>query len=115
MEYYGLHVMFALISTERLVTLVLGYYAYIESSSPRKQGDKARIAKQYTGLSSGGSCLTFWYHMFGSHTGRLNVYVRPTASSSLGNSSWSMIGQQGDQWVKGQVTLPTASTNVSMV
>ncbi len=91
-----------------------GYYVYIESSSPRKKGDKARISKQYTSLPAGGSCLSFWYHMFGSHTGRLNVYVRKSASGSLGNTSWSMIGQQGNKWVKGQVSLPGTTANVSI-
>eukprot|EP00794_Sanderia_malayensis_P017044 gene17044-18759_t len=99
-------------SSDHTTGTTAGYYAYIEASSPRKRGDKARIQKQYTGLSAGGNCLSFWYHMFGQHTGRLNVYVRASASSPLGNSSWSMIGQQGNQWAKGQVTIGSASANV---
>ena len=81
---------------------------YIEASSPRRQGDKARMSKQFTGLAAGGSCLQFWYHMFGAHTGRLNVFVTGQGKSS----NWSMIGQQGNQWVKGQTTIPGTSASV---
>ena len=87
---------------------------YIESSSPRKQGDQARISKQLSGLSAAGSCVTFWYHMFGSHTGFLKAYVKATNSSPLGNATWSMIGQQGNQWVKGQFSISGASAVVSI-
>eukprot|EP00795_Rhopilema_esculentum_P012712 gene12712-3431_t len=85
-----------------------GYYMYVEASSPRKNGDKARMYKSYTGLASGGSCLVFWYHMFGADIGRLNIYV----NSQGKNTSWNMIGQQGNQWAKGQITIPGTSGNV---
>ena len=87
---------------------------YVEASSPRRQGDKSRMSKQYSGLSSTGNCLTFWYHMFGSHIGRLNVYVKQSASDALPNkAAWAMIGRQGNQWVKGQLTVANASAVVS--
>lgn len=81
---------------------------YVEASSPRKYGDKARMSKQMNGLVSGGSCLQFWYHMFGSDTGQLNVYI----SGQGANSSWNMVGQQGSQWLKGQITIPGTSATV---
>ena len=81
---------------------------YIEASSPRRAGDKARMSKQYSGLASTGSCLQFWYHMFGSDTGRLNLYVMSQGK----NSTWSMVGQQGNLWAKGQLTIPGASAKV---
>ena len=81
---------------------------YVEASVPRRVGDKARMSKQYSGLASGGSCLQFWYHMFGVDTGRLNLYVTSGGKSS----SWSMIGQQGNQWLKGQITIPGTTGTV---
>ena len=84
---------------------------YVEASSPRGNGDKARMYRSYTGLASGGSCLVFWYHMFGADIGRLNVYV----VSQGKNTSWNMIGQQGNQWAKGQITIPGTSGNASAI
>ena len=68
------------------------------------------MSKQFNGLASGGSCMQFWYHMFGADTGRLNLYI----ASQGKNSSWSMIGQQGNQWVKGQITIPGTSAMVTV-
>ena len=84
---------------------------YIEASSPRRNGDKAIMSKQYSSLASGGSCLQFWYHMFGIDTGRLNVYIFSQGT----NTSWSMTGQQGNQWLKGQITIPGTSAKVKNI
>ena len=52
----------------------LGHYIYIESSSPRVQGDKADLVSP---LIPGGHsyCLQFALHMYGSHLGSVNIYV----------------------------------------
>ena len=50
---------------------IAGYYLYIESSSPRLLNDTARIYSPVYGAdSSSGGCFTFWYHMYGSSTGK---------------------------------------------
>ena len=47
---------------------------YIETSSPRVQGESARLEKG--GLSFNTTkCLSFSYHMFGTSMGKLNVLV----------------------------------------
>ena len=47
---------------------------YIETSSPRKQGQKAQLATpSYTDNTD--VCVTFWYHMYGNGIGTLNVYA----------------------------------------
>lgn len=48
---------------------------YIETSAPRKPGDKARL-KSPLYQDSGDICINFWYHMYGSGIGTLNVYAQ---------------------------------------
>ena len=64
---------------------------YIEVSSPRKPGDKAKLV--VTVPNNGNqSCLSFYYHMYGASTGTLNVYS--------GNTKvFSVSGNQGDNWI----------------
>ena len=71
-----------------------GFYMYVDSSSPRRSGDRAR-------LSSGiflpvHTCLRFSYYMWGEGTGRLDVvmqeYNRP--STLL----WRKVGSLRDVW-----------------
>ena len=48
---------------------------YIETSYPRKQGQKARLlSPSYTDNSD--ICVQFWYHMYGDGIGTLNVYAQ---------------------------------------
>ena len=52
-----------------------GWYIYIESSSPQKPNDKARVisaaipARQQV-------CVKFWYNMYGDHVNKLNLYLK---------------------------------------
>ena len=81
----------------------LGKYAYIETSSPRVQGDNARLVK--SGLSfNTKKCLSFYYHMYGTTMGTLNVYVGQ-------KKIFTKSGNQGNQWKKATVdiTEPGAS------
>ena len=52
-----------------------GYYVYIESSYPQKNGDKAWLVSEVL-ESPRGACLDFWYHMKGATTGNMTVYHR---------------------------------------
>lgn len=47
---------------------------YIEATGKRK-GDKAQLISP-TFTKTSGRCLQFWYHMYGSNIGRLNIYKR---------------------------------------
>ncbi|XP_067024603.1 MAM and LDL-receptor class A domain-containing protein 1-like isoform X1 [Acropora muricata] len=68
-----------------------GHYMYIETSSPRVQGDSARLEKG--GLSfSTTKCLSFSYHMFGTSMGKLNVLVGDKTVV------FTRSGNQGDAW-----------------
>ncbi|XP_019641851.1 PREDICTED: MAM and LDL-receptor class A domain-containing protein 1-like [Branchiostoma belcheri] len=84
-----------------------GYYMYIEASSPQVRGDIARLITP--ALPTNTRCLEFWYHMYGSSTGDLRVYQRPTGSAQLGTPIWSLAGDQGNVW--DQARLDIAAVN----
>ena len=72
----------------------MGFYAYIEASLPRKPNDTARLISPTISTSQ---CLNFWYHMYGSHVSKLNVYVK-SPSASYGVPVWSKYGSHGNTW-----------------
>lgn len=79
---------------------------YIEASSPRKRGDNAMLGSVVFKPTT--TCkLRFFYHMYGSHIGTLNVYTRSSTTGPL-NKIWTKTGNQGDKWLKA-----TASISVS--
>uniref|UniRef100_A0A8C1FE08 Neuropilin n=1 Tax=Cyprinus carpio carpio TaxID=630221 RepID=A0A8C1FE08_CYPCA len=52
-------------------------------------------------------CLSFWYHMFGSHIGTLHIKQR--RESSQGSADvllWTVSGHQGNRWREGRVLIP---------
>ncbi len=77
---------------------------YIETSSPRVQGDNARLVSDLIPSTAGtsGRCLTFYYHMYGYHTGTLNVFIK--TGSHLTNV-WQRNGTQGNNWLQAKATL----------
>lgn len=86
-----------------------GHYVYIESSAPRRRGDKARIdSPSYPATTGTGSCLTFWYSMYGRNIGALNLYLRQGTSSQLRTPIWTMSGNQGNKWRVAQTTINSA-------
>ncbi|KAL9953480.1 hypothetical protein ACROYT_G040903, partial [Oculina patagonica] len=69
-----------------------GNYMYIETSSPRKPGENAKIVLTVRN-STQHSCLSFYYHMYGATAGTLNVYN--------GNDKvFNVSGDQGNNWMK---------------
>lgn len=79
---------------------------FIEASSPRRPNEKARfISQQFTPVPVRGKCLQFWYHMFGSDIGTLNVIQKTGPGNKSETLLWSLIGQQGTNWLLGKVSL----------
>ena len=81
-----------------------GYYMYIETSSPRVQGDTAALVS-----STRGCGLSFDYHMLGTDIGKLEVH-----SSDNGRqwtSAWVKTGAQGSKWLTASVTTSTGSSS----
>ncbi|CAG2216324.1 unnamed protein product [Mytilus edulis] len=56
-----------------------GHYMFMESSSPVKMNDKARLLSPYFPATTGGLCFEIWYHMLGvagyNQVGRLKIYI----------------------------------------
>lgn len=67
-----------------------GHYMFIETSSPRRPNDTARLISQ-TVTPTSGACLRFWYHMYGTHINTLNVYTK--SGGQLGTPVWSHTGK----------------------
>lgn len=79
---------------------------YIETSAPRRQGDKARLISP-TYPPTMGRCMTFYYHMHGVGIGSLNIYLRQ--NTRLRPPIWSESGEKGTRWNAAQVTLNSNS------
>ena len=69
-----------------------GYYIFLETSYPRRYGDKAwYISPIFQSRSIYDNCnLRFFYHMYGASIGQLNVYLRTYANGTLGKPIWSV-------------------------
>ena len=83
----------------------LGKYMYIETSYPRRRGDKAILILALYG-KRGSSCLSFYYHMYGSSVGTLNVYNGKVKVFSKSSG-------QGNNWKKARVHINLDGKEVS--
>ncbi|XP_020612540.1 MAM and LDL-receptor class A domain-containing protein 1-like [Orbicella faveolata] len=72
-----------------------GYYMYIETSSPRVEGDNAILVSPKL-LFTGKKCLQFYYHMFGASMGKLNVFLN-------GARVFSACKDKGNKWLKAEI------------
>ena len=89
--------------TEILRCPIVGYYIYAEASSPRANGDKARLLSP---LVTGTTCLLFSYHMNGAQMGTLNLIGKIGSSET---KLWSKSGQQGNTWNSLQFRIRTTA------
>ena len=65
---------------------------YIEASSPRREGDNAKLELFVYG-SGAAACLEFYYHMNGASMGSLTVFSGNVVV-------FSVSGNQGNSWKK---------------
>ena len=72
-----------------------GYYMYIETSSPRQQGDNAKLNSPKLQFS-GSMCLKFYYHMYGADIATLNVIIK-------GNTVFTASGNKGNKWLRAAI------------
>ena len=60
---------------------------FIEASTPRRLGDKARLISQmFKNVPTQGKCVKFWYHMYGSDIGTLNVLWKTGPGNTVSDS-----------------------------
>ena len=101
---------FALESLGPHLHAITGYYAYIETSSPRRRGDYARLI---SGPFSDVQCLHFSYSMVGSTIGKLNIYH---LIHGIELDIWARSGKQrGSDWHSDNATLYGNNYYVSLV
>ncbi|XP_043920302.1 MAM domain-containing protein 2 [Protopterus annectens] len=82
-------------------TTGVGYYMYIEASNMH-MGQKARLFSQLLRGVYGLQCVTFFYHMYGSGTGILNVYLKVEGENKE-QLLWRRVGDQSISWLRDQV------------
>ncbi|XP_059839057.1 MAM domain-containing glycosylphosphatidylinositol anchor protein 1-like isoform X2 [Hypanus sabinus] len=91
-----------------------GYYMFIEASTPRRPGDRARLISPLYNVThrvgfrtprSTPFCVSFYYHMYGKHVGSLNVLVRTQGVKAVETAVWSLNGNQAEEWRLGSVTI----------
>ncbi|XP_074645315.1 MAM and LDL-receptor class A domain-containing protein 1-like [Tubulanus polymorphus] len=80
-----------------------GWYVYMESSG-KHEGDQAKFEGDTLSMSD--SCvMNFYYHMYGSQMGRLEVTLN-------GKVVFSKSGDQGNQWTPGSVTIAKGNAEI---
>lgn len=82
--------------------LEINNFIYVESSFPHEKGEKARFFSRVTVPTR--NCFSFWYHMYGNTTGRLNVLLR----SSKDNEEvllWRLAGPFENIWNKAEIPI----------
>uniref|UniRef100_A0A3Q3KJW2 MAM domain-containing protein n=2 Tax=Mastacembelus armatus TaxID=205130 RepID=A0A3Q3KJW2_9TELE len=85
-----------------------GHYLYVDSSVG-EWGDMSFLTSDVFQPSTRGHCLTFWYHMYGSHVGTLRVYINDRKIHTSGNEEgilkWIETGNKGDKWQEASVSV----------
>jgi len=91
-----------------------GNYVYIETSSPRVQGDYAILQGPCLDLTNASLIdFSFWYHMYGSTIGTLDVQVSDDCTTWT--SVWSLSGNQGNAWYQHVIYLDAYAGSVVKV
>ncbi|XP_055741413.1 MAM domain-containing glycosylphosphatidylinositol anchor protein 2-like isoform X2 [Salvelinus fontinalis] len=101
-----------------------GFYMYIETSRPRKEGEVARLVSPFFNVAPKNPygitnppayCFGFFFHMYGKHIGTLNALLRQKGQAATEEPTWSLSGNQGDHWKQAKVSIhPTASFQVAL-
>ena len=84
-------------------SLFIVFYIHLESSYPRSKGDSVRFESPY--VVPAYHCVSFQYHMWGKHVGRLNVHIDMVDKWANSPPVWRLSGDQGNSWNRGQVKL----------
>lgn len=85
--------------------IIVGQYAYIEASAPRKQGDSARLLSESLTYPTH-KCMHFWYYMYGTGIGTLRIWVLQQGTTNP-LPIWELSGNQPNMWNQGQIQIPT--------
>jgi len=76
-----------------------GRYLFVEAS-PMLPGQNVRLLSRPLRGARGPQCLRFFYHMYGSGTGKLRVLIDDDGEDML---LWQRSGEQSVAWLRAQV------------
>ena len=88
------------------IHLIAGHYFYIEASSPRRYGQKARMLTPVYPATSG-ECIQFYYHMYGTGMGTLVLHTM--SNGQITGDIFTKSGNQGNRWILGQATIQSSA------
>ncbi|XP_047426075.1 MAM domain-containing protein 2-like [Mugil cephalus] len=80
-------------------TTGVGHYMHMEAS-PMLPGQNVRLLSRPIRGARGPQCLRFYYHMYGSGTGQLVIYIHRDGEDAL---LWKRSGEQSYAWLRAQV------------
>lgn len=83
-----------------------GNFIYTLATDPQET-KVARLLSPVVSSPDSDLCMSFWYHMFGSHIGTLHIKQRKqTVDGKADILLWRVSGHQGNRWREGRVLLP---------
>lgn len=86
-----------------------GNFIYTLASSAQ-ESEVARLVSPVVTARDTDLCISFWYHMFGSHIGTLHIKQRKESASGAADILlWTVSGHQGSRWREGRVLVPRSS------
>ncbi|XP_067342547.1 neuropilin-1a isoform X3 [Channa argus] len=81
-----------------------------------QETEMARLVSPVVSHPDSDLCVSFWYHMFGSHIGTLHIKQRKqTIDGPADVLLWMVSGHQGNRWREGRVLVPRANKPYQVV
>uniref|UniRef100_A0A8C8HS05 Neuropilin n=1 Tax=Oncorhynchus tshawytscha TaxID=74940 RepID=A0A8C8HS05_ONCTS len=81
-----------------------------------QETEVARLVSPVVTVGQSDLCVSFWYHMFGSHIGTLHIKQRKETVDGMADILlWTVSGHQGNRWREGRVLVPHSSKSYQVV
>ncbi|XP_071026593.1 neuropilin-1a isoform X1 [Oncorhynchus clarkii lewisi] len=81
-----------------------------------QETEVARLVSPVVTVGQSDLCVSFWYHMFGSHIGTLHIKQRKETVDGMADILlWTVSGHQGNRWREGRVLVPHSSKPYQVV
>ncbi|XP_029555183.1 LOW QUALITY PROTEIN: neuropilin-1a-like [Salmo trutta] len=81
-----------------------------------QETEVARLVSPGVTVGQSDLCVSFWYHMFGSHIGTLHIKQRKETVDGMADILlWTVSGHQGNRWREGRVLVPHSSKPYQVV
>uniref|UniRef100_A0A672ZPQ6 Neuropilin 1 n=1 Tax=Sphaeramia orbicularis TaxID=375764 RepID=A0A672ZPQ6_9TELE len=91
-----------------------GNFIYMQLKDESEEDRVARLSSLKVTAPDSDLCMSFWYHMFGEHAGKLHIKQRKETPDSE-QILWMLSGHQGGRWREGRVLLPRAAASYQVV